>query len=136
MSVFKFIGGLAAKVWGIGKVILPILEAFRSASPDVDQALVKLEDIIQDGGEVADDFLDRNKRTLEDLQDFFQDMQVTGALGEKFMADCLIYSQVDTPDEITPQEVADLGEQLPALKLAIARLFSRNDLETALRDMA
>lgn len=136
MSVFSVIGSIAVKVWGIGKVLLPILEAFRAASPAVDDALDKVEDILEEGGEVADDFLDRNLRTLEDMREFFQDMQAAGVAGQAFMEQAITYSQVESPDQLTPAEAQTLAVMLPHLKDTLRALVTREDLGKALASMS
>ncbi len=127
MSIFGFLGGIFKKVLEIGGVLLPILEAFRKVSPDVDKVLDKIDGIIDEGGEVADDFLDRNLRTLEDMQEFYHDMQRAGSTGELFVAEAIKASQVETPDDITPDEVEAVGRLLLVHKDALRGLFSRNE---------
>jgi hypothetical protein len=126
-SIFGVVAGILKKVWDVGKILLPIVEAFRAASPEVDQVLDKVDSIIDEGGEVADDFFDRNLPTFLGMQEFYRDMQVAGATGEAFIAAALQASQVDTPDEITPEEVQMLSAKLWAHKSAIEGFFSRQD---------
>ena len=127
MSIFGFLGGILKKVWDVGKILLPIVEAFRAASPEVDRVLDKIDDIIDEGGEVADDFFDRNLPTINGMLEFYRDMQVVGLSGEDFMEEVIIASQTETPDEITPEEVENLGKLLMVHKDDIRGFFSKQD---------
>jgi len=127
MSIFGFLGGIFAKILSIGQVILPIIEAFRAASPDVDRVLDKVDHIIEEGGEAADDFFDRNLDTIYGMREFYRDMQIAGATGEAFIDAAIRASQVDTPDAITPEEAQLVGAKLLTHKDAIRGFFSKQD---------
>jgi len=127
MSIFGFLGGIFAKILSIGQVILPIIEAFRAASPDVDRVLDKVDHIIEEGGEAADDFFDRNLDTIYGMREFYRDMQIAGATGEAFIDSAIRASQVDTPDAITPEEAQLVGAKLLTHKDAIRGFFSKQD---------
>lgn len=136
MSILGFLGGIFSKVWQIGGVLLPLLDAFRKVSPDVDKLLDKVDGIIDQGGEVADDFLDRNLRTLTDMKEFYQDMQGVGVTGEAFIDEAIGASQVETPDDITPEEAKAIGELILAHKDALRQLLSRNEsLAKSIKEM-
>jgi len=127
MSILGFLGGIFSKVWQIGSVLLPILDAFRKVSPDVDKLLDKIDGIIDQGGEVADDFLDRNLRTLNDMKEFYHDMQEVGVTGEAFIDEAINASQVESPDDITPEEAKAIGELTLYHKDALRKMLSKND---------
>jgi hypothetical protein len=136
MSIFGFLGGIFTKVWEIGAILLPILDAFRKLSPDVDDMLSKVDGIIDQGGEVADDFFDRNLKTLTDMREVYQDMAAVGATGEAFINEAILVSQVQTPDDITPQEAESVGRLLLEHKDALKLMLTSNeDLATALKAM-
>lgn len=127
MSIFGFLGGIFAKILSIGQVLLPIIEAFRAASPDVDKVLDKVDHIIEEGGEAADDFFDRNLDTIYGMREFYRDMQIAGATGEAFIDSAIQASQVDTPDSITPEEAQLVGAKLLTHKDAIRGFFSNQE---------
>ena len=126
-SIFGALAGILKKVWDVGKVLLPIVEAFRAASPEVDEVLDKVDHIIDEGGEIADDFFDRNLETIEGMLEFYRDMQKAGATGEAFIAAVIHASQVETPDDITPEEVQLLSAKLWTHKDAIRGFFEKQD---------
>jgi len=99
-------------VYGIIKIALPILKSMRPASNEVDEAFKYVEQKIASGGIAADDFLDRNLETI-------QAINTAAGHGIAYLrqlhivTDKLIrYSQLETPDTLTPAEVEDLGREI------------------------
>jgi len=125
----KAISYVAGKIYSVGTVLLPIISAFRQVSPDVDRIVGKLEDVLEMGEAQADDLLDRNVDLLEDMESFGVDLQAAGAALKDVAETALLFSQEETPDEITPAEAAILGQKIQELGMALRDCFEANRLE-------
>lgn len=127
MSVFSVIKSIGGTVLKVGHILLPILHAFREASPEVDMALDTVEDVIEEGGEIADDFLDRNLPTIEAAHEFFVDLKTLADSGVDLTAYIIRASQVETPNSITPSEAQRIGQLLIRMQETLPALIENSD---------
>ncbi len=142
MSVFGIIGtiltkaaGIVSVVVSIGKQILPFIVAAREVVPAIDDALDKVEGVLEKGGTEADDFFDRNLPVLMDMREVFSDLQKFGAAGEEMVTEAINASQVDTPDVITPEEAKSIALKIDALRAAGVALASMDGLEKKITEL-
>ncbi len=135
MGVGSFFGSIAGTVFKIGRIVLPILNAFRAASPEVDEYLDKVDDIIESGGEAADAFLDRNLGTLEDMQTFFSELEQLGADGRVLSVYLIEASQVESPETLTPVEAHKAGILLNQVRESFAALATKEELAEKIATM-
>jgi hypothetical protein len=123
MSFFGSLIGTVSKIattaYAIIKTALPILQALRPAVDEVDEAFKYVEAKIAGGGVAADDFLDRNIEAIKAIEHATgKGVVVMGqlnALAEKLY----LFSQIETPDEITPEEAEELGKDMLELRSAL-----------------
>lgn len=125
----KAVAYIAGKVYSVGKILLPIISAFRQASPQVDAIVDKLEDVLEMGESQADDFLDQNVDLLYDMEAFGGDLQAAGAALKDVAETAMLFSQEETPDTITPAEAAILGAKIKTLGEALRDCFEPERLE-------
>lgn len=128
MGIFGTLGGIASTVMNVGKIVLPILNAFRAASPEVDAALDKVDDVIEQGGEIADDFFDRNLSTLEQMNEFFVDLGAVAGTGQDLTRFLIDASQNESPETITPEEAQRAGLLIIQLKQRVVDLATTEEL--------
>ena len=124
LSILGSIAGAFGKVMGVGasvfKIARPLAEALSPAIEEVDVALDWLETNAVVVGEGADDFLDRNLKTITDLEAFSgRGAVVFGKLNE-LAAGMRIASQEVTPDIIDEAEATRLIGQVGELQELIA----------------
>lgn len=115
-AIFSGIGKIANIAFGVIKTALPILRSLRPAVDEVDQAFEYIEQGIEKGGVVADDFIDRNMETIEILEHVSAKGQTVFGQINELAADLRIASQVNTPDTITPEEAEAIGRKIVALR--------------------
>jgi hypothetical protein len=135
MSIFTTIGSVAGAIFRVGKIILPILAGLRQASPDVDEWLDKVDAVIEAGGTEADDFFDRNIGTIHDMAEVFSDLEDLAVTGQELTEKIIQYSQVDVPNQITPEQAADIGQSLLEMKAHIQALVTSQELMEKLEKM-
>lgn len=145
MSIFSVLSSIFGKAYGvvkvavnIGKQLLPFVRAAREVVPQVDQYLDQLEAKIADGGEEADDFLDRNLPTLQAMEGFYAELEAVGRTGKAYVAYAIQASQTDTPDSLDPEEAQQLALLLNAHRVAVKDLATKveeSDLEAKLEAM-
>jgi uncharacterized protein YoxC len=123
LSVLGSIVGVIGKVVGVAgsifRVARPILEAMRPAIDEVDEAMDWLEENAATVGEESDDFLDRNQKTIADLEAVSARGQVVFGLINELAASLRIASQETTPDRITEDEAARFVELFGEIKDAL-----------------
>ena len=124
IGILGAVVGVAGKVIGtavsVFKIARPLLEALRPAIEEVDVALDWLEENATKVGEGADDFLDRNAKTIADLEAVSaRGVVVFGKLHELAVA-LRVASQEQTPDRITEEEAARFLALIGELRDAIA----------------
>lgn len=129
MSVFSFVERIAGTVIGVGKILLPIVRALRQGSPVVDDAISKIEDIIELGGGAADDVFDRNRAEITAAKDYCHGAAAVFTGLEEVLQECLDASAEydDTPDSVTPEEAQAIALKLWELKPAIEDIFKRGE---------
>jgi cell division septum initiation protein DivIVA len=142
MNFLGSIGSIFAKAFGVVKVavgigvkLLPFVKAAREMSPEVDAFLDNVEQRVQEGGEEADDFLDRNQPTLQAMQGFYAELAVVARTGEAWVAYALLVSQTETPDSVDPGEAKELALLINAHRVALQDLATKteeSDLEAKL----
>lgn len=137
MSILSAIWNTLTRIFVITKSVLavahPILKGLRQNIPEINSILQKFEDGIAQGGIEADNFLDRNLDTLVKIKDVSADgvavMHQLGSICDRL----ILFSQVETPDTITPQEAETIGADLLALKDLLKRFAEKSEpLERAL----
>ena len=137
MSLRSTLGNIARTAWKLGTILLPILRALREVSPDVDRVMDTIDEVMVEGGDVADDFFDRNLETIQSMKGFGNGL---ADLGVEISALCdriILASQVDSPETITLPEAQVIGERVLRVKDKIAALVSGTvELEKALEKMA
>lgn len=142
MSVVSWIGGALRSVYGavgvvvgIGKQMLPFVRAAREIVPDVDAVCDRLEAKLQDGGEDADAWLDKNLPALEALDNFFAELAEVAAAGRDVTTSTILYSQVETPEILEVSEGAALAVKINRLRAALVEIGTRDDIESLLADL-
>ena len=83
----------------IGKVVVPMLRGLADMVPELGRLFGSVDDAIDQGGTVADDFFDRNLGVIGDVREFFVDLQAVGVKGQETCDAIVVASQVDTPDQ-------------------------------------
>lgn len=133
MSIISVIGKIAGTAWKLGKVLLPIIGAFRQSTEEVDLVFDKIDEIIAKGGDVADSFFDRNMKTINDVERFAHDSQEFFMEVELLMKDIKAAAEDDT---VSPEEAEKLGQRLFKVKDRIPLLSAQSTiLEKALNEM-
>jgi hypothetical protein len=145
MSFLKTLGSIFGTAFGvvktavnIGKQLLPFVSAARSVVPQVDQYLDQLEEKITEGGEAADDFLDRNLPTLQAMEGFYAELEAVGRTGREYVSYAIHASQSETPDTIDVGEAQELAILLNAHRVALKDLLTKieeTELEAKLAGM-
>ncbi len=136
MGIFSVLGEIAKTVLKVGQVLIPILKALRGSSHEIDDVLDRVDDVIEGGGEIADDFFDRNIGSLEDMNTFFVELEEVAKSGGALTAYCIEASRVVTPDQITPEEGKRIALMLVELKSGIVELLENSEgLEEKLEAM-
>lgn len=127
MSIFSVLGDIAKVVLKVGKIVLPIVEALRGSSHEVDQVMDQVDGVVEAGGEIADDFFDRNIEIIEDMDEFFGDLEQLGKAGKALTGAVIRASQEESPDKITPLEAEAIGDALIVMKDKAIALFENSE---------
>lgn len=137
-SIFGTAFGVVKTAVGIGKQLLPFIRGAREMIPQVDVYLDQLEEKVAEGGEAADDFLDRNLPTLQAMEGFYGELEAVGRTGRAYVAYAIHASQVETPDSLDPAEAQELALLLNAHRVALKDLLTKiedSELEAKLAGM-
>ena len=127
MSIIDGIQNVLGTIMRVGQVVVPMLRSLRGVSDEIDDAFTAIDGAIEEGGEVADDFFDRNLSTVGDMREFFIDLRGVGDRGEALCDRVITASQVDTPDLITVEEGQELAELSNELRVAFKALVTKNE---------
>lgn len=119
-SIATVVGKVAVTAYGILKSALPVLQALRPAVEEVDQVFDFIEDKIAEGGEIADDFLDRNIEAIVGLEQAANRGVAVMQKMAELAAELRISSQERTPDTITEDEAVAIGEKLLEVKALLS----------------
>jgi len=137
MFNFGAIVGAVSKVANVAKGILgaalPILKALRPAVDEVDVAFDYIETKIEQGGDAADDFLDKNIGAIVAVEEVSHRIESTGRQLGVICSKLRVYSQEQTPDTITEEEALDLGRAFMEFKTIITGLGP--DVDTAIAQL-
>jgi len=137
-SIFGTAFGAVKVALSIGKQLLPFVRAAREVSPQVDGYLDQIEEKLAEGGEAADDFLDRNLPTLEAMEGFYTELETFARTGRSYTSYAILASQSETPDTIDPAEAQELALRVNAHRVALKDLVTKideTDLEAKLDGM-
>lgn len=135
-AIWKAIKSFGATVYKIAAIALPIIKALRQSSTEVDAVCDRIDAAVLKGEVAADDFFDRNLDTLRSIKEIAADsvalFHELGALCD----DAITFSQVDTPDQITPAEAQKLAQRLDTIRVLAKRVATKGEpLEKALAEM-
>lgn len=138
MSIFKTLWETITKVFAVAKAVIevagPIVQGLRKSIPAVNEILTKFEDNVEKGGEGADNYLDRNLGVIGAVGGY-ADRGIYALTNLKELCNDLVtYSQVETPDTITPEEAQKIVKKMAMFREAWGSLDdSGAELEKALK---
>lgn len=135
-DLWKAIKAFGNTVYKIAAIALPIIRALRQSSSEVDAICDRVDAAILKGEVEADKFFDRNLEAIKTIKEISSDsvalFHELGALCD----DAIAFSQVDTPDQITPEEALKLGQRLDTIRVLAKRVATKGEpLEKALAEM-
>jgi len=137
MGFLGTLGSIARTAWKLGGILLPFLKAIRGSVSEIDAALTIGEDTLDAGGEVADDWFDANIDTIRGIKVFGEGLADVGIEVSSLADRIITASQVDSPDTITVEEAAVIGERIWRVKAKIQALIAEmGALEAGLEKMA
>ena len=132
-SIWKAIKAFGNVLYKIGAIALPIIKQLRPAVSEIDAICDRVEAALAKGEVGADQFLDRNLQAIKDTSEVLAD---SIALFHEMRATCddlVTFSQIETPDAITPQEAAKIGERINTIRILAKRVATKAEpLETKL----
>ena len=136
MGILDKLKNVAKAALRIGNIVVPVLRGLGEMVPELGNLFAKVDEVVEDGGVEADNFLDRNLAELGEGKEFFLDLQTFAAQGA-FTCDLLIRaSQVDTPDLITVAEAEEILKATDRLReLGVAVVENNEGLEDRLLAM-
>lgn len=132
-AIIGAIGKVASVAKGILTTALPFLKALRGSVAEVDVAFNYIETKISQGGDAADDFLDKNLEAVKTVEAVSHRGEATFRQMGVICSKLRVYSQEQTPDTITEEEALDLGREFFELKSTFAKLGP--ELEAAITEL-
>lgn len=124
MSFGSILGKVAGIVVEVVTKITPLVELIKSLIPGLREPLESVEDLIEESGELADDFIDAHRPQLMDLREFFTDLGGVSTAGVEMVDEVLRAADDDT---ITFDELAIVKQRAEALFEAVIALGKSAD---------
>lgn len=127
MSVFNVVGKIASIIFNILLNIEPFLNAIKALIPTLREPIEIVEEVMEQSGELADDFIDRNAYVFTTVRGVAINMQHTGAALEELMNAAL---NAAADDEVSADEIENIRAKA-LLFYEVARQFVRSTDEAS-----
>ena len=124
MGVFSFIGKIAGVAVHVVTKLLPLAELLKDLIPGLKNPIEDIEELVDNAGELADDFIDNHRSEFEAIRNFGKELSDVG-LGVEMLADEVLRSADD--DEVTINELERMKQRLTQLLSKLHALSSASD---------
>ena len=124
MAILSVIGKIAGIVINVLISIRPFIDAIQALIPSLQEPLDVIENLLDDSGEMADDFIDRNMSAFMKTKELSIGLQATGAALEELM-DATMGAAAD--DTVTLEEVERIKSKALAFYAEIRDMVSMAD---------
>lgn len=109
MSIFSTLGRIVSTFVNVLAQIMPILDLLKQLVPGLRDVADDIGDLVEQGGEKADDFVDNNRGSLLDIREFAFKFQLAGE-GMVEVVDRILAAAED--DTITTDELATIYDDI------------------------